>query len=67
MGVLSKLWVRDRYNTKEAGIPVTVRQLEALVRLSEAVAKMALSEDVLPSHVAEAHRIFKVSTLNAAE
>lgn len=46
---------------------MTVRQLEALVRLSEAIAKMSLSEWVLPSHVAEAHRIFKVSTLNAAE
>jgi len=65
--VLSKLWIRDRFHTKESGIPVTVRQLEALVRLSEAVAKMSLSECVEPSHVKEAHRLFRVSTLNTAE
>ncbi len=43
-----------------------VRQLEALVRLSEALAKITLSNNATEEHVAEAIRLFHVSTLNAA-
>ena len=49
----------------QAVIPITVRQLEALVRLSESLAKMRLQEEVQPEDVAEALRLFKVSTMNA--
>jgi DNA replication licensing factor MCM5 len=49
----------------QAVIPITVRQLEALVRLSESLAKMRLEEEVQPEDVAEALRLFKVSTMNA--
>ena len=49
----------------QAVIPITVRQLEALVRLSERLAKMRLEEEVQPEDVAEALRLFKVSTMNA--
>lgn len=45
-----------------AAVPITVRQLEAIVRLSESLAKMSLSREVTPTHVAEAIRLFKVST-----
>ena len=41
-------------------IPITVRQLEALVRLSEAFAKMELSETVTENHVRMAHDLFRV-------
>lgn len=53
----------------QAVIPITVRQLEALVRLSESLAKMRLDNDVKPEDVAEALRLFKVSTMaaNAAD
>lgn len=47
-------------------IPVTVRQLEAMVRITEAVAKATLSPEATEEHVAEAMRLFRVSTLNAA-
>jgi DNA replication licensing factor MCM5 len=43
-----------------------VRQLEALVRLSESLAKMELKAEVEPRHVEEAIRLFKVSTGSAA-
>jgi len=43
-----------------------VRQLEAIIRISESIAKMHLEPIVNPAHVEEAHRIFKISTLNAA-
>lgn len=48
------------------GIPITVRQLEAIIRLSESIAKMHLQTTVVAAHVEEAHRLFKISTLNAA-
>ena len=48
-----------------AVIPITVRQLEALVRLSESLAKMRLENEVQAEDVAEALRLFKVSTMAA--
>ncbi|CAM9657948.1 unnamed protein product [Ectocarpus sp. 12 AP-2014] len=47
-------------------VPITVRQLEALVRLSESLAKMRLSAEVSSQDVQEALRLFKVSTMAAA-
>lgn len=40
-------------------------QLEAIVRLSESLAKMTLSHSVTESHVEEAIRLFTVSTVDA--
>ncbi|KAK1323008.1 hypothetical protein QJS10_CPA02g01234 [Acorus calamus] len=51
---------------KSAAIPITVRQLEAIVRLSEALAKMRLSESATEEQVEEAYRLFNVSTMDAA-
>jgi len=53
----------------QATIPITVRQLEALVRLSESLAKMRLDPDFQAEDVTEALRLFKVSTMaaNAAD
>ena len=52
-----------------AVIPITVRQLEALVRLSESLAKTRLDSDVRIEDVQEALRLFRVSTMaaNAAD
>jgi DNA replication licensing factor MCM5 len=47
-------------------IPITVRQLEALVRITEAVAKSSLSVEANETHLEEALRLFNVSTLTAA-
>ena len=49
----------------QAAIPITVRQLEALVRLSESLAKMRLESEVQPQDVTEALRLFRVSTMTA--
>jgi DNA replication licensing factor MCM4 len=43
-------------------ITATPRQLEALIRLSEALAKMKLSKDVTVEHVYEAKRLMDVAT-----
>ena len=48
-------------------VPITIRQLEALVRLSEALAKMRMSAEVSVADVQEALRLFKVSTLAASQ
>ena len=48
-------------------IPITVRQLEAIVRISESLAKMRLLDEVHDEHVREAIRIFQVSTLAASK
>ena len=73
--VLKDFYVKDRTDsdnrengTSKAGrIPITVRQLEAIIRMSESLAKMQLRDVVSKEHVEEAHRIFKVSTLHAAK
>ncbi|KAF5396793.1 DNA replication licensing factor mcm5-A [Paragonimus heterotremus] len=51
---------------KRSAIPITVRQLEAIVRISEAQAKMRLAPFATEADVEEALRLFHVSTLEAA-
>uniref|UniRef100_A0AC35TRX7 DNA replication licensing factor MCM5 n=1 Tax=Rhabditophanes sp. KR3021 TaxID=114890 RepID=A0AC35TRX7_9BILA len=51
---------------KKSAIPITVRQLEAVYRMSEALAKMELKPFVEEKHVDEALRLFRVSTMAAA-
>ena len=48
---------------KRLAIPITVRQLEAVVRISESLAKMALQPFVTDANVEEALRLFQVSYL----
>jgi len=65
--VLKNHYVSIRQAMKaDKGIPITVRQLEAIVRISESLAKMELREDVDVNHVEEALRLFTVSTLDCA-
>ncbi|CAB9529264.1 Zygotic DNA replication licensing factor mcm3 [Seminavis robusta] len=77
--VLASNYVKIRDNVRKQGIanssnghdftqstiPITVRQLEALVRVSESLAKMRLDPDVRAEDVAEALRLFQVSTMTA--
>lgn len=73
--VLKDFYVKDRSDadageggsSKGGRIPITVRQLEAIVRLSESLAKMQLRDVVTRENVEEAHRLFKISTLHAAK
>lgn len=53
--------------SSDAGIPVTVRQLEALIRVSESLAKMKLRIEASEADVSEAIRLFRVSTMNASK
>jgi len=73
--MLKNHYVTFRRETKQmaeetgeiSAIPLTVRQLESLIRISESLAKMQLSEEANEEHVKEAVRLFKVSTLKAAK
>merc|ERR1711862_53683 len=71
--VLANHYISIRKSMKEEkdagrdnGIPITVRQLEAIIRISESLAKMEMKDDVDIEHVEEALRLFTVSTLDSA-
>ncbi|KAI9178829.1 minichromosome maintenance protein 5 [Blastocladiella emersonii ATCC 22665] len=72
---LSSYFVRIRSEVRDleqktgsrAAVPITVRQLEAVVRISESLAKIALSPTVREDHVDEAVRLFQLSTMHAVE
>ncbi|KYR00513.1 MCM family protein [Tieghemostelium lacteum] len=59
--------VREKSNQEPNSnvIPITVRQLEAIIRISEALAKMHLSPVATNQHAQEAIRLFNVSTFDA--
>jgi len=56
---------KNRTNNNMPVIPITVRQLEALVRISESLARMHLSEFATEEHALEAINLFKSSTIEA--
>jgi len=51
----------------QRAVPITVRQLEAVVRIAESVAKMRLSSVATEDDVQQAIHLFSVSTLEAAK
>ncbi|XP_067942354.1 DNA replication licensing factor mcm5-A-like [Watersipora subatra] len=57
---------QERDSGKMSAIPITVRQLEAIIRISEALAKMRMAPFAVESDVDEALRLFKASTMEAA-
>jgi DNA replication licensing factor MCM5 len=56
----------ERDTGKRVSIPITVRQLEAVIRISEALAKMRHAPFAEDADVNESLRLFNVSTLSAA-
>jgi DNA replication licensing factor MCM5 len=51
--------------SKGSHIPITVRQLEAIIRLSEAIAKTRLANTVTKEDALMANEIFEVSTIRS--
>ncbi|CDR43656.1 CYFA0S12e02916g1_1 [Cyberlindnera fabianii] len=64
--------IRKQVHDKEveaderSSIPITVRQLEAIIRIAESLAKLELSPVAKEEHVDEAIRLFQASTMDAA-
>ena len=52
---------------REGSIPITIRQLEAIVRISESIAKMSLSEEATVEHMNTAAELFNNATVAAAK
>lgn len=50
---------------ERSSIPITVRQLEAIIRITESLAKLTLSPIATEEHVDEAIRLFLASTMDA--
>jgi DNA replication licensing factor MCM5 len=50
---------------ERSSIPITVRQLEAIIRITESLAKLSLSPIATEDHVDEAIRLFPASTMDA--
>ncbi|KAH7413568.1 MCM2/3/5 family-domain-containing protein [Phaeosphaeria sp. MPI-PUGE-AT-0046c] len=50
---------------QRSSIPITVRQLEAIIRITESLAKLSLSPIAEERHVDEAIRLFLASTMDA--
>jgi len=50
---------------QRSSIPITVRQLESLIRITESLAKLSLSPIATEAHVDEAIRLFLGSTMDA--
>jgi len=48
-----------------SSIPITVRQLEAIIRITESLAKLSLTNIATEQHVDEAIRLFLASTMDA--
>jgi DNA replicative helicase MCM subunit Mcm2 (Cdc46/Mcm family) len=57
---IPKLIIPELSNNERSSIPITVRQLEAIIRISESLAKVTLNTQVTEHHVDEAMRLFKV-------
>ena len=54
---------RDSGGGVKSSWRITVRQLESMVRLSEAMARLQCSDQVLPKHVKEAYRLLNKSII----
>merc|ERR1719471_1521413 len=54
---------RDTGGGAKSSWRITVRQLESMIRLSESMARMSCSDQVLPKHVKEAYRLLNKSII----
>lgn len=61
------LRLRDSTTTGKSTWRITVRQLESMIRLSEAMARMEISDEVQPRHVKEAYRLLNKSIIRVEQ
>ncbi|KAI0461160.1 hypothetical protein LJB42_001175 [Komagataella kurtzmanii] len=65
IGIRRELKKQESHSAERSSIPITVRQLEAIIRITESLAKLELSPVASDRHVTEAIRLFKASTMDA--
>lgn len=61
------LRMRDNTSVGRSTWRITVRQLESMIRLSEAMAKMEISDEVKARHVREAYRLLNKSIIRVEQ
>ena len=59
--------LRQRESSNKSAWRITVRQLESMIRLSEALARMHLLEEVKADHVEEAFRLLSKSIIRVEQ
>ena len=64
--IRKQLQESERNSNERSSIPITVRQLEAIIRITESLAKLELHPVATEKHVDEAIRLFQASTMDAA-
>ncbi|CCD26767.1 MCM DNA helicase complex subunit MCM5 NDAI_0I01980 [Naumovozyma dairenensis CBS 421] len=64
--IRKQLLINELESTERSSIPITIRQLEAIIRITESLAKLELSPVAHEKHVDEAIRLFQASTMDAA-
>lgn len=65
--IRKKLQLNEADMNERSSIPITVRQLEAIIRITESLAKLTLSPVATEEHVEEAIRLFTASTMDAVD
>lgn len=63
----NRLRLRDSTTSGKSTWRITVRQLESMIRLSEAMARMDISDEVQPKHVHEAYRLLNKSIIRVEQ
>ncbi|KAF7286168.1 hypothetical protein GWI33_007130 [Rhynchophorus ferrugineus] len=63
----SRLRLRDNSTAGKSTWRITVRQLESMIRLSEAMARMDINDEVQPRHVREAYRLLNKSIIRVEQ
>lgn len=67
VAIRRRLQVNEADMNERSLIPITVRQLEAIIRITESLAKLTLLPIATVDHVDEAIRLFTASTMNAVD
>lgn len=67
VAIRRRLQVTEADMNERSLIPITVRQLEAIIRITESLAKLTLLPVATADHVDEAIRLFTSSTMNAVD
>ncbi|KAL1850292.1 minichromosome maintenance protein 5 [Paecilomyces lecythidis] len=65
VSIRKQVHVAEMDANARSSIPITVRQLEAIIRITESLAKLTLSPVATEAHVDEAIRLFLASTMDA--
>lgn len=65
VSIRKKVHIAEQQSNERSTIPITVRQLEAIIRMTESIAKIHLRTEATEADADEAIRLFLASTMDA--